>query len=310
LIAPLWPARIPPGRPQDPTEETTPVTTGPVRRWQGYLHRHVRVRIAGLLSLPLAWLLLLYLVPLAMLFVTAFWTTDSFTGALQRTFTTENFQRLFSDPAYLNVAARTLAVAASVTVLCLVLAVPVAFFMARVAPRRWQPLMVALIITPLWASYLVKVYAWRVMVSPEGGVLQSALGTSPGFGWLAVVVTLTYLWLPYMVLPVYVGMQNVPQSLLDASGDLGAGSWRTFRSVLLPLVVPSMVAGSVFTFSLSLGDYITVQLVGGRSQMLGNVVYQSFSTNLPFAAAVATLTVVIMVGYLTAVRRTGALENL
>lgn len=285
-------------------------TISPARKWQGYLHRHVGVRIASLLALPLAWLVLLYVVPLAMLFITAFWTTDSFTGEVVRAFTTDNFQRLFTDPAYLKVALRTLGVAVAVTIVCLLLAVPIAFFMARVASPRWQPLMIALMLTPLWASYLVKVYAWRVIFSPEGGVLQSTFGFSPGFGWVAVVVVLTYLWLPYMVLPVYVGMQNVPQSLLDASADLGASSGRTFRQVLLPLVFPSIVAGSIFTFSLSLGDYITVQLVGGKAQMLGNVVYQSFSTDLPFAAAVASLTVIIMIGYLTAVRRTGALENL
>ena len=284
--------------------------TSPIRRWQGFLHRHAGMRIVGLLSLPMVWLVLLYIVPLVMLFISAFWTTDSFTGEVVRAFTWENFQRLFTDPVYLGVAIRTLGVAVAVTLICLVLAVPVALLMARVASPRWQPLMVALMLTPLWASYLVKVYAWRVIFSPEGGVLESTLGVSPGFGWLSVILVLTYLWLPYMILPVYVGMQNVPQSLLDASSDLGASSWRTFRSVLLPMVFPSIVAGSVFTFSLSLGDYITVQLVGGKAQMLGNVVYQSFSTNLPFAAAAATLTVVIMIGYLTAVRRTGALESL
>jgi putative spermidine/putrescine transport system permease protein len=289
---------------------TTAAAPSPVRRWQAYVHRRVGVRIVGLLAAPMAWLVLLYIVPLAMLFLTAFWTTDSFTGELVRSFTTENFQRLFTDPAYVTVALRTLGVAAAVTLVCLVLAVPIAFFMARVASARWQPLLVALMLTPLWASYLVKVYAWRVIFSPEGGVLQSTFGFSPGYGWLAVVVVLTYLWLPYMILPVYVGMQNVPQSLLDASADLGAGSATTFRRVLLPLVFPAVVAGSIFTFSLSLGDYITVQLVGGKAQMLGNVVYQSFSTDLPFAAAVASMTVVIMIGYLTAVRRTGALENL
>ncbi len=289
---------------------TTAAAPSPVRRWQAYVHRHVGVRLAGLLAAPMAWLVLLYIVPLAMLFLTAFWTTDSFTGELVRSFTTENFQRLFTDPAYVTVALRTLGVAAAVTLVCLVLAVPIAFFMARVASARWQPLLVALMLTPLWASYLVKVYAWRVIFSPEGGVLQSTFGFSPGYGWLAVVVVLTYLWLPYMILPVYVGMQNVPQSLLDASADLGAGSATTFRRVLLPLVFPAVVAGSIFTFSLSLGDYITVQLVGGKAQMLGNVVYQSFSTDLPFAAAVASMSVVIMIGYLTAVRRTGALENL
>ncbi len=284
--------------------------TSPVRQWQGYLHRHGGMRIAGLLAAPMAWLVLLYVLPLVMLFVTAFWTTDSFTGELVRAFTTENFQRLFTDPAYITVALRTLAVAIAVTLICLVLAVPISLFMARVASPRWQPLLIALMLTPLWASYLVKVYAWRVIFSPEGGVLESTFGASPGFGWVAVVVVLTYLWLPYMILPVYVGMQNVPQSLLDASSDLGASSARTFRSVLLPMVFPSLVAGSIFTFSLSLGDYITVQLVGGKSQMLGNVVYQSFSTDLPFAAAVASMTVIIMIGYLTAVRRTGALDNL
>ncbi|MEZ5186232.1 MAG: ABC transporter permease [Candidatus Nanopelagicales bacterium] len=288
----------------------TTAAIGPIRRWQRYVHRHGGVRIAGLLALPMTWLMLLYVVPLVMLFITAFWTTDSFTGSLVRSFTLENFQRIFTDPAYVTVALRTLGVAVAVTVICLLLAVPVAFFMARIASVRWQPVMIALMLTPLWASYLVKVYAWRVMFSPEGGVLVSTFGTSPGFGWIAVVVVLTYLWLPYMILPVYVGMQNIPQSLLDASSDLGASSSRTFRSVLLPLVFPSIVAGSIFTFSLSLGDYITVQLVGGKAQMLGNVVYQSFSTDLPFAAAVASMTVVIMIGYLTAVRRTGALENL
>ncbi len=289
---------------------TTASAAGPMRRWQGAVHRRAWLRITGLLSLPMTWLVLLYVVPLAMLFVTAFWTTDSFTGEVVRAFTLENFQRLFTDPVYVTVALRSLGVAVSVTLLCLLLAVPVGYFMARVAPTRWQPLLIALMLTPLWASYLVKVYAWRVMFSPEGGVLASVFGGSPGFGWPAVVVVLTYLWLPYMVLPVYVGMQNIPQSLLDASSDLGASSGRTFRRVLLPLVFPAIVAGSVFTFSLSLGDYITVQLVGGKAQMLGNVVYQSFSTDLPFAAAVASLTVVIMIGYLTAIRRTGALENL
>lgn len=284
--------------------------TSPLRRWQGTLHRNTGLRIAGLLSLPMTWLVLLYVLPLVMLFITAFWTTDSFTGSVVRTFTLENFQRLFTDPVYIAVALRSLGVAVAVTVLCLLIAVPVGFFMARVASGRWQPLLIALMLTPLWASYLVKVYAWRVMFSPEGGVLSSVFGASPGFGWAAVVIVLTYLWLPYMILPVYVGMQNVPQSLLDASSDLGGSNWRTFRSVLLPMVFPSIVAGSVFTFSLSLGDYITVQLVGGKAQMLGNVVYQSFSTDLPFAAAVASLTVVIMIIYLTAVRRTGALENL
>ncbi len=290
---------------------TTVSAASPARPVQGFLHRNVWARLTGLLALPMAWLILLYLVPIVLLFVTAFWTTDSFTGKLQQTFTLENFARVF-DPGqpFLLTALRTLGVAAAVTLVSMVLAVPLSIFMARVARPRWRPLLVALVITPLWASYLVKVYAWRTMLNPEGGFLESTAGWSPGYGWAAVVLVLTYLWLPYMVLPVYVGVQNIPPSLLDASSDLGARSWPTIRHVLLPIVKPSIIAGSVFTFSLSLGDYITVQLVGGKAQMLGNVVYGTFTTDLPFAAAIASLTVLIMVGYLAAVSRSGALESL
>ena len=205
-------------------------------------------------------------------------------------------------------------IAASVTLICAVVAVPMAFFMAKVVPRRWRRLLIALVITPLWASYLVKVYAWQAMVQPDTGVLDWLLRpfglSGPGYGAVATAMTLSYLWLPYMILPVYAGLQRLPDSLVDASGDLGAKPWRTIRSVVLPLVYPSIVAGSVFTFSLSLGDYITVQIVGGQTQMIGNIVYQNYTGNLPFAAAIATIPVVIMVVYLTVVRRTGALDNL
>jgi putative spermidine/putrescine transport system permease protein len=284
------------------------------RRVAAFLHQHVALRILGLLALPLGWLVLVYLVPLALLFVTALWKTDSFTGRVRRELTFDNFADIIRDPVYLEVMGRTVAVAAAVTVLCAVIGLPMAFFMARVANPRWRPVLVALVLTPLWASYLVKVYAWRVMLGPEGGLVDDVLGLlgagSPGFGWIAVVLVLTYLWLPYMVLPLYTGLSTMRTSLLEASADLGARPGTTFRSVVLPLVAPSLLAGSIFTFSLSLGDYITIQLVGGTGQMLGNVVYQSFSVDLPFAAAVATLPVVVMVGYLLAVRRTGALQNL
>jgi len=264
-----------------------------------------------LLALPMTWLTLIYLVPIALLFVTAFWTTDGFTGRTIKGFSLENLKAVV-DPAnpFLLVAARTLGVAVTVTVLSVMLALPTALFMARVASPRWQPLLLAAVLTPLWASYLVKVYSWRVLLSPEGGFLSSVFCASPGYGWVAVVLVLTYLWFPYMVLPVYVGMQQIPGSHLEASADLGAHTWRTIRTIVIPAVKPALAAGSVFTFSLSLGDYITVELVGGKEQMLGNVVYDSFGTNLPFAAAVASLTVIIMIGYLLAVRRTGALSNL
>jgi putative spermidine/putrescine transport system permease protein len=282
----------------------------PLRRAQRGLHAHPRVRLAGLLSAPLAWMVLVYLLPLALLFVTAFWQIDSFTFVLERTFTLKNFEQIFTEPVYYRLLLRTVAIAAAVTILCTAIALPVAFFMARVASARWQPLLVALILTPLWASYLVKVYAWRGITSPSGGVLESFLGWSPGYGLVAVVITLTYLWLPYMILPVYAALAAMRDSYLDAAADLGAKPWRSFRTVVMPTIWPAVVAGSIFTFSLSLGDYITVQLVGGTTQMIGNVVYQNFSVNLPFAAAVATLPVLVMVGYLLAVRRTGALESL
>ena len=281
---------------------------------RGFWYRHPNLRLAGLLSAPMAWLVVVYLGSLAALFITAFWQVDDFTGQLVRTFTLENFQLVFTTPAYLTTVARTLGIALLVTLLCLVIALPLSFFMARVASRRWQPLLIAMVLTPLWASYLVKVYAWRAMLQPESGVLAWLIGPlgleSPGYGFIGIVITLTYLWLPYMILPVYAGFTRLPGSMLDASSDLGAKGWRTFRSVIVPMIFPSVVAGSIFTFSLSLGDYITAQIVGGKLQMLGNVVLQTYVSNLPFAAAVSTIPVVIVLLYLAAVRRSGALENL
>ncbi len=286
--------------------------TGPDSR--GFLYRHPRARLAGLLGAPLFWLVVVYLGSLAALFITAFWTVDGFTGAIIRTFTLQNFIDAFTTPAYLRTMGRTVLIALSVTVICFLLALPLAYFMARIAPHRFRPLLIAMVLTPLWASYLVKVYAWRAMLAPETGVLNSALQPlglgSPGYGLLGIIITLSYLWLPYMILPIYAGLIRLPASMLDASADLGARSMRTFRSVVMPLVAPSIIAGSIFTFSLSLGDYITAQIVGGKVVMLGNVVQQNYVTNLPFAAAVATLPVIVVLGYLAAVRRTGALENL
>jgi putative spermidine/putrescine transport system permease protein len=191
----------------------------------------------------------------------------------------------------------------------------VAFFMAKVAGRRWRPLLLAAVLTPLWASYLVKAYAWRVMVG-RGGVLDWALGPvglhGPGFGLTAVWLVLAYLWLPYMILPIFAGLDRLPDSLLEASSDLGAHALRTFRSVILPLALPAVVAGSIFTFSLTLGDFVAVNIVGGKTQMIGNVIYANVgaANNLPFAAALACVPVVIMVVYLLAARRAGALESL
>jgi putative spermidine/putrescine transport system permease protein len=267
-----------------------------------------RKGLAALLAPPMLWLVVAYLGALAVIFATAFWTTDPFTNQVVRTFTTENFQDLFT-PTYLGIIGRTIFIAALVTVLCVLIGVPFAFFMARVAPPRSRGVLLALILVPLWASYLVKAYAWRAMVQP-GGVLESMVGTSPGYGFGAVVLTLTYLWLPYMILPIYAAFERLPESHLEASADLGGRPWTTFRKVVVPSLLPAIAAGSVFTFSLSLGDYIAVQIVGGKLQVLGTAVLQNITLDLPFAAALGTASVVVMVIYLLAVRRTGALENL
>lgn len=279
-----------------------------------YLHSHVKARIAALLSLPIAWLGVLYIGSLAALFITSIWKIDTFTSKVVREFTLSNFIDVLTDKAYFNVTIRTVGVAIAVTIICAVLAIPMAFFIARVAKPKSRPVLIALVITPLWASYLVKIYAWRTMMAPDSGFLNwliSPLGlSSPGFGIVAVIIGLSYLWLPYMVLPIYAGMEKLPDSIIDASADLGAKPGRTFLKVILPITWPAIIAGSLFTFSLSLGDYITVQILGGTFQMLGNVVYQNFALNLPFAAAVALIPVIVMFIYLGSVRKTGALDNL
>ena len=296
------------------TVERPVAATSGVHRLSAALFRRPRLRLAGILALPMFWLVMVYLAALFALLATAFFSVDEFTGDVIRTLTLQNFHDVLSDPAYLQATIRTVGIAAAVTVICTVLGFPMAFFMAKIAPRRWRNLLVALVVTPLWASYLVKVYAWQAMVQPDSGViawLAKPFGWSgPGFGVMATELTLSYLWLPYMILPIYSGRERLPDSLLDASSDLGAHFGFTFRRVILPLLFPSIVAGSVFTFSLSLGDYIAVDLVGGKTQVIGSVVYDNFSADLPFASAFAVIPVVVMVAYILGIRRTGALENL
>ncbi|MFE7955985.1 ABC transporter permease [Streptomyces sp. NPDC057413] len=286
---------------------------GTVRRLAGALHRRPRLRLSLLLTAPLLWLAVLYLGSLTVLFVSAFWTTDSFTSQVVKVWSTDNFRTLLTTPVFREVIVRSIGVALAVTALCAVIAFPLAFFTARVARPKWRPLLVVAILTPLWASYLVKVYAWRLILS-EGGLADWMLRpfglSGPGFGLPATVLTLTYLWLPYMILPVHTALEQLPGGLLDAAADLGARPWRTFRTVVLPLVLPGVAAGSVFTFSLSLGDYITVQIVGGKTQLIGNLVYSNIELNLPMAAALGTVPVVVIVLYLLAMRRTGALSSL
>ena len=276
-----------------------------------WLNRHQNVRLVALLSAPGLWLVVAYLGALASLLVTAFYTTNSFTGDLIPTFTLDNFADLLGEAAYLNVVLRTMFIAFAVTVVCALLAIPMGFYMSKLARPKAQGILLALVLTPLWASYLVKIYAWRTMLEPNAGVIDWLLGdASPGFGMTAVIIGLSYLWLPYMILPVYSAFEKLPNSLLDASSDLGARNFQSFYRIVIPMVYPGIIAGSMFTFSLSLGDYITTQIIGGQLQMLGNVVYQNFSLNLPFAAAFSAVPILIMVIYLWMVKRTGALENL
>jgi len=306
-----------------PAVSPAPAVAGPAAvtrpslstRVSGALYARPRLRLAGLLSAPLLWLVVAYLGSLAVMFATAFWSVDSFTGAVIRQPTLDNLRSLIQESVYRRVALRSVGVASAVTVIDALIALPMSFCMAKVASPRAQRLLVAAVLTPLWASYLVKIYAWRTMLSADG-VANWALGplglSGPGYGLAATTIALAYLWLPYMILPVYAGLQRLPDSLLEASADLGASAGRTFRTVVMPIIFPSLVAGSIFTFSLSLGDYITVKIVGGSTQMFANIIYDNIgvANNLPFAAAAAFFPVLVIIAYLALVRRTGALENL
>ena len=286
-----------------------------LRRLSGVLHRHAALRLVLLLAAPMLVLVVVYLGALAVLLLSAFWSTDTFTGNVVHSFTLDNFREVVTNDTYRAVTLRTVGVAAAVTVVCAVLAFPMAFYMAKVASPRSRRFLVVAMLTPLWASYLVKAFAWRAMLAGDGVVnwsLDPVGLQGPGFGLTATVIVLSYLWLPFMILPVYAGLERLPDSLLEASGDLGAKAWRTFRSVVVPLAFPAVVAGAIFTFSLSLGDYIAVQIVGGKSQLLGNLIQGNAgaANNLPLAAALAAVPIVIMVVFLLGVRRTGALDNL
>ncbi|GEP36977.1 spermidine/putrescine ABC transporter permease [Nocardioides psychrotolerans] len=277
--------------------------------------RRSRDRSVLLLIPPMLWLGVAYLGALGALFITSLWGQNDFTGAIERIWTLDNFRDLFTIEVYRTITVRTITIAAVVTIVDAVLAFPIALYMAKVASPRLQRLLVIAVLMPLWASYLVKAYAWRSMLS-EGGLISSIAAPfgleSPGYGLVATTITLAYLWLPFMILPIYAGLERLPDSLFEASSDLGARSAMTLRRVVLPMAFPAIVAGSIFTFSLTMGDYIAVRIVGGTSQLLGNVVYdnQGAANNLPFAAAVATIPVVVMLVYLAAARRTGALDNL
>jgi putative spermidine/putrescine transport system permease protein len=283
------------------------------RRLADLFHGRPRLQIGSLLSGPIGWLVIGYLGSLAVLLIASFWSVNAVSGELQKGFTFDNYKELLDQSVYKDVAVRTIGIAGAATLTDALLAFPIAFYMAKVASPRVKGLMVVAILMPLWSFYLVKVYAWQTMLS-SGGFIDWALDpfglSGPGYGTTAVWLVESYLWLPYMILPIYAGLERIPNSMISASEDLGGRPWTTFRRVVLPLVFPAVVAGSIFTFSLTLGDYISPSLVSPNTQFIGNVVFSNHTNNLPLASAFAVVPIIVMVVYLGIARRLGAFEHL
>jgi len=302
---------------------TTEAPRGSIRRRSSsFFFRHPKTRRGLTLAAPLTWMLVVYLVSLLLLLANAFWRVDSLTSTVVRDWGWRNFDTVFSgnwrtaflERTYYLISLHTVVMAALVTIADIVFAFPIAFFAARVAsPRGRSAIMIAVVI-PLWANYLVRVFAWKAMLEGGGpaeaflhaiGLTDASLtGTT-----LAMWFTYCYLWLPYAILPIYASLERVPDSLLDASGDLGAHTGTTFRRVVLPLAIPGIVAGSIFTFSLTLGDYIVPQLVG-KGSFFGNAISSLYVSNPPLAATIALLPLIVVFVYLALARRTGAFEAL
>jgi len=287
-------------------------------RTSGFFWRHRWAKALLLLAPPLLAFALVYLAALVALFVSSFWTVDPFTTELKHIWNIDNYRTLWQSSAYRSIALRTIGIAAAVTLTDAVLAFPFGYFMARIASGRSRTFLFIAVLLPLWSSYLIRVYIWRLILNQDG-VLNWFLG-SVGLppvhlaytNW-AVWIVFSYVWLPFMILPVFGALERIPHSYIEASRDLGASGWSTFRRVVLPLALPGVVAGSIFTFALTLGDYVTPLLAGGAgSQFIGNVVYESvgISNNVPFAAAFAAVPLVVMAIYLTIARRLGAFEAL
>jgi putative spermidine/putrescine transport system permease protein len=283
------------------------------RRLADFFHARPRLQVGALLAGPVGWLVIGYLGSLAILLIAAFWTVNPVSGELQKSLSFENFETLFNEPVYRTIVLRTVAIAALVTVTDAILAFPIAFYMAKVASRRAKAILVVAVLIPLWSSYLVKVLSWRNMLSGGGlidWVLEPIGLSSPGLtGNTSVWLVMSYLWLPYMILPIFAGLERIPNTLISASEDLGAKPFTTFRRVILPLTFPAVVAGSIFTFALTLGDYITPRLVS-NNQFIGNVIFNNISNNLPLAAALALVPIVVMIGYLLVARKLGAFEHI
>ncbi len=302
--------------PAGPGDQTPARSGGLGRGASRFFRRHRWASLAALITWPVLWLVVIYLGSLAVLVASAFFSIDEFTNQTTTDLTMANVEEVLGTRPYWDTVIRSIGVAAAVTVLSLLIALPLAFYIAKLAKPWARRALIVSATLPLWAGYLVKAYAMRAVFEPGGssgggGFLQGAIGWTPGFGLPAVVLTLTYLWLPYMILPIYAGLDRLPSSLLDASGDLGGRPLRTFRSVILPLLVPAIAAGSIFTFSLSLGDYITVKIVGSKAQLIGNLIERTLlAPNVPLAAAFTLWPIAIMIAYLFVMARLGAFESL
>jgi putative spermidine/putrescine transport system permease protein len=286
------------------------------RRVSAFLYRHPRVRLGVVLGPPMGWMLVVYLGALLLLFVTAFWTQNVLTSEVQRSWNLENFKTILTNAAYRTIALRTVGLSLAAALTDIVLALPIAYYAARIARPTTRLVLLLSITLPLWSSYLARVYAWRIILSGTGLVNWSLDAVGVGaidvaFSNWSVWIVFTYLWLPFVTLPIYASLERIPNSLIEASADLGARWWLTFRRVILPIALPGIVAGSLFAFALTLGDYIVPSLVG-NTLFIGNVIYQSVgvANNIPFAAAYALVPAGIMAIYLLGARRLGAFEAL
>ena len=289
---------------------------GRAGRIQSLLWRRPWMRATILLGPALAWFVVIYLASLVLLLITAFWQINPFTTAIERIWNLDNFRTLVTDGTYRLIILRTIGLAAAVTVTDAVLAFPFAYYMARLASRRVQTALFAAVLLPLWASYLARVYAWILILNHDGLLNWTLIRlhlppANLGYTNWAMWIVFAYIWLPFMIIPTYAALERIPQSFVEAAADLGARPSRATWDVILPLALPGIVAGSIFTFSLTLGDYVTPLLVGGAgSSFIGNVVYSNvgIAHNIPFAAALATVPVAVMALYLVGARRLGAFE--
>lgn len=291
--------------------------------------RRPRVLLALLLVPPLLWLGVVYLGSLFALLLQSFYSIDEFSGVVKEEFTLKTYAELFR-AQNLDIILRTLLMSALVTLACAVIAFPIAYFAARFARGRWKAVFYLGVMLPLWSSYLVKVYAWKLILAKEGILTWTAEHMGVGAIWgraldeqwfggsslstspVGTFIVFVYIWLPYMILPMQAALERVPGSMLEAAADLGASRAQAFRTVILPLALPGLVAGSIFTFSLTLGDYIIPQIVGTSARFIGLAVYQLQGTagNIPLAAAFAVVPIVIMLVYLTVAKRMGAFDAL